>query len=505
MKRKQRGFTIVELLAVIVLLAIITTIAMSGYNAIQKNLKEKAYENLISYIESKAANYATDTGNLLTNVDTLVKEGYIDADDEEGNVYNPITKENLNCHIVNIERDNDNLYGRYSNEEECETTNLTIKNLNLNIEMYETSDNVTKGNKIENNSWTNKNVILKAVLNEDLKNEPIKNITWQSNIARETTNKDEYLVSAEQIINTNYTVIVETEGGVSYQASVVVKIDKQRPVIYEAQIERENDWVKEDKKLNISASDGNGSGISGYYVGNEQDCTKATFIEQESNNYETALDNGTYYICVKDKAGNYTEDVSHYELKIEKVDKTAPECIWTGESTVWTKSDRTITLGCKDEESGCVLQNEITKIYNSNTKTDNWNYEIEDKAGNKTTCNKDVDVYVDKCTSTRASYGSWGSCSRSCGGGHKSRTITYYSTFGSGFTCGSRSESTSCHTSPCESDSGSSSGGSSGGGGGRSCKKDGSSSCWGCCDDPETRATGGKYGPCCDWCNCPYP
>ncbi len=324
MKRKQKGFTIVELLAVIVLLAIITTIAMSGYNAIQKNLKEKAYDNLIRYIESKAASYASDTGNLLTNVDTLVKEGYMDADDEEGNVYNPITRETLNCHIVNIERDNDNLYGRYSNDEECDVSNLTIKNLNLNIEVYETNDNVTKGNKIENNRWTNKNVILKVVLGEDLTEEEIKTITWQSNITRETTNKEEYIVSAEQIINTNYSVIVETKGGVSYQASVGIKIDKQRPVIYEAQIERENEWTNADKKLNISASDGNGSGISGYYVGLEQDCTKVAYIEQEGNSYETTLDNGIYYICVKDKAGNYAEDKSSKEIKIEKIDKEPP-------------------------------------------------------------------------------------------------------------------------------------------------------------------------------------
>ncbi len=329
---KKRGFTLVELLGVIVVLAIIILIAVSGYGKISKNVKEKSHENLVSYIETKASDYANDTGNLLTNVDNLVKLGYIDADDEEGNVKSPIDGSRLNCHIVSIRKEENNLYGEYSEEEECNLDNLVIKNQNLGINIYATSDNVTKGEKIEENTWTNKNVILEAYIGEKINVEDIKKITWQSNIGQETRDisgdffsKNEYLVIAEQIVNTEYFVTIELSDGTMYQAQVKVKIDKQRPVIYETFIESENEYTSQDKKVTVTANDGNGSGIYGYYVGSNSNCNEVKYETNNSSSFETYKDNGIYYVCVKDNAGNVSEDVSTKKFEIKNIDKTPPK------------------------------------------------------------------------------------------------------------------------------------------------------------------------------------
>lgn len=498
-KNEKNGFTLVELLASIVILAIIAALAISSYGKVSINVKQKAFENLKTHIETKAEDYASDTGNLITNVDELVKKGYLEGDDEEGNVKNPIDGAILNCHIVSIVEENSNLYGQYSEEEECDLNNIAINNLNVGIKSYETENGTTKGNEIEAGKWTNKNVILEATIGEKINESDIASITWQSNAIREEREinnnfavQKNYLVEAEQIINTTYEVVLKMKDGTNYQASILVKIDKQRPIIYEIKVEKEEEWTNTEKQMTITASDGNGSGIYGYYIGTNANCASEEYEINDSNSYSTKKDEGTYYVCVKDKAGNLAEDVSTKTKEIKKVDKEAPSCNYTGESTAWTKENRTISLTCADTKSGCVNQNSITKTYTSNTKTEDWNYTIEDNAGNQTVCSKVVDVYVDKCTQTTTSCGNWSSCSSSCGGGYQSRSCSVISTFGSGFTCSSYNDSTSCNTSPCVSSGG------SGSGEGYSCKADGSTACYGICGF-------GYNGPdCCTYGSCPF-
>ncbi len=55
---------------------------------------------------------------------------------------------------------------------------------------------------------------------------------------------------------------------------------------------------------------------------------------------------------------------------------------------------------------------------------------------------------MDCCSSTTTNYGSYGSCSASCGGGTQSRTITVTSNY-DGSVCSTRSESQSCNTQAC--------------------------------------------------------
>lgn len=75
---------------------------------------------------------------------------------------------------------------------------------------------------------------------------------------------------------------------------------------------------------------------------------------------------------------------------IDTDDKTPPTCGETiGESTEWTSGNRTITVKCSDNRSGC---KSVTKTFNSTTKV---GY-IEIKDGNNNTASCPVDVYIDK-------------------------------------------------------------------------------------------------------------
>lgn len=51
---QKKGFTIPELLAVIVILGILSTIAISSYNGLSKSMKQKTLENKLKYYKEAA-------------------------------------------------------------------------------------------------------------------------------------------------------------------------------------------------------------------------------------------------------------------------------------------------------------------------------------------------------------------------------------------------------------------------------------------------------------------
>ena len=91
------------------------------------------------------------------------------------------------------------------------------------------------------------------------------------------------------------------------------------------------------------------------------------------------------------------------------VDNDRLKCNWSGENTTWTNKEVSIVLtGSKNESDGLpkapMKGSNKTKTYNENgreLKTDNLSFDIEDEAGNVTTCSKTVNVYYDKKPPTK--------------------------------------------------------------------------------------------------------
>ncbi len=80
---KKNGFTLVELLAVIVLLGIIATIAITSSINVSKKLKHEMYCQQVEYIANAAKQYGADifdgltTSGVTVKVADLVKKGYL--------------------------------------------------------------------------------------------------------------------------------------------------------------------------------------------------------------------------------------------------------------------------------------------------------------------------------------------------------------------------------------------------------------------------------------------
>ena len=91
------------------------------------------------------------------------------------------------------------------------------------------------------------------------------------------------------------------------------------------------------KNVVIKASDGNGSGVYGYYLGTSSDCIHASYEESSSNVFEKKMNTvGTYYVCVRDQAGNVSEDTSTKVLLLIKLMMFHLLVCMGGESTSWT-------------------------------------------------------------------------------------------------------------------------------------------------------------------------
>jgi len=132
-----------------------------------------------------------------------------------------------------------------------------------------------------------------------------------------------------------------------------------------------------------------------------------------------------------DEAGNCSGEATY----IGKIDRTEPSCgTVSGASTSWTKSNRTVSVGCSDSQSGCEKTTYDT-TYSSTAKT--GSVTIKDKVGNTNSCS--YNVYVDKtapsCGTATNSSKSWTkssrtikqACSDSNSGCEKSSYDTTYS------------------------------------------------------------------------------
>ena len=110
--KNNKGFTLVELMAVIVVLAIIIAIAVPSAITISHKIKIKMYNTKVDMILSSAKIYGQDNpdkvgaddkcsngGKVL--VSTLVSKGYIKKDDtKNGSVLNPVDNSSLNAGII---------------------------------------------------------------------------------------------------------------------------------------------------------------------------------------------------------------------------------------------------------------------------------------------------------------------------------------------------------------------------------------------------------------------
>ena len=416
-KKNSRGFSIPELLAVIVIMGILVTIATASYNGISRSLKQKTYDNKISLIKTKAIEYAmdnkVDVGTI--SVATLLQEGYLDMDanleDEYGNnkLSNPLGGY-LDCYKIDINKYIDDYDVDITNDNSCELAELAVLSSKLDIEIYaDKGDNLKQYGlgKNENTEWTNKDVYLflnpKALNDNKLSTDNMKIswlvngdvITYSGSLASEVTKAKGYAniykISTLLLFNGEVTVKVETIKGVLTK-SVDVKIDKESPKV---NLSADASFSNSKKRIIFNGNDGSGSGFDEYAYALEDDVKKTPIFKYKSDNgsnYVDVYENKTYYAYAKDKAGNVSD--SPTEIKITNIDNKVPVCNIPAGQEGWSRS-YTYTYGCRnDVGSGCATPS-TTETITTDTDKINLNWNIKDNIGNNEACSTNLQAHVD--------------------------------------------------------------------------------------------------------------
>ena len=352
----KKGFTLIELIGVLVIMAVILFIAVPSYFAITNSIKERMYEAKVSELKAKGESYGLESGNYLFSVGTLVEQGYLQADSENGNILDPRDKQKMNCDIIELIPNNDLTFTvNYISSKEC----FTDEQLN---NQYGFINFMVKNDKneviLDPSSWhqSNKDVV-SFVFKEQyasLQDKLVK-INWFGEEEKEYSQDEidkgkEYPVETSLIkqIAIRLSLTFDFDGKeIVYSYTTNVSMDSEKPELVEGSIQYSNaNYTSENRKVSFSLTDHNGSGIKEYAMVKEKNCNDGEFKETKDGIQTEYLTNGTYYICARDKVGNeqgFFEE--EQKIVIEKVDSNS---FWLNVNNpfdnVWTNNDINVDL-----------------------------------------------------------------------------------------------------------------------------------------------------------------
>ena len=438
--KNKKGFTLVELMAVIVILAIIIAIAVPTYGKIKRSIDRKNYENKVSLIQVAAAKFAEDTNITATFVKELIEQGYLQADDEEGHIYGidkDYNKIILDCFVVLSERKDGLCYSDFiekdysdsseGNESVCDYNIPNKLTTNFKIEMYDGNLNNTLEYNDDKKWWTKNNVILRTIFANGENNE----VTWyegygeeeiakctggENNVCVDTSDSKILYVNSSSVLQQNYTAKSTDKDGNLVIARVRVYIDKLAPSFYQNHADKINDkWSSSTIDYKVSAYD-NESGLYGFNdeTLEGQECP-TDFSDYKRSKNISFNSNGKKHVCLIDNVGN-TNDTT---FEVTHIDNAQMGCNFSitnnptqGEKVgekQWYKSDvnlemRPVEIG----ESGVMLgkntenkelyqtpnyilksqesQAVISEIITSNSLVSRYGF-VKNQTGAKGTCN----------------------------------------------------------------------------------------------------------------------
>lgn len=319
----KKGFTLVELLSIIIVISFIATFSFSVVSKKIKQSKEKLYDTLISDIESAGKKYMNypekniDEFHLNTiciSIEQLQDAGHL----EKGEIKNPINKKIMTGFVEVKYDENTNQY-KYNYVDKCTETNIIpisktilnneeIKVINSTDGLYETTDSyVFKGNNP--NNYIRFNGSIWRIISIDKETNMVKIInlngsqqTWQEDgmieyLNNDYTNGSTYLDDVKEMIFTNSKW---NAGKIDSLDSVLVlkSQEKQTTEYHTIGLLSVSEYV--DASLSNDCYSNNNcssylSKNSNYYLYNNTNDNKIWYVNNENKLNTTSPTNDTLY------------------------------------------------------------------------------------------------------------------------------------------------------------------------------------------------------------------
>ena len=145
----KKGFTLIELMAVIAIMVILAVAAITGYNTMATNSRKKAYDSKVQEIEDAAVKYAKETNlqnGTTISVNSLVVQGFLQPDvaTDSGlaQVTNPKNQDNMICNLVTITIQDDIYVAKYSpDKKDCKVAEQELDNSEIIVTEHVLIDN----------------------------------------------------------------------------------------------------------------------------------------------------------------------------------------------------------------------------------------------------------------------------------------------------------------------------------------------------------------------------
>ncbi len=480
----KKGFTLVELLAVIAILGIIVGISVPAYLSISNKVKQSVYETKVENIKAKASVYASDTNNYVFDVKTLIENGNIEADNELGEYMDPVKTRDMRCDVINVVYENGAYEATITPSDTCYQED-ELENIYgmVSLRLYKDKEGTNEITKYDGTDWTSDSpVYVRYSFTEKYQNykENITSVVWSGENEKKCTNDNlsecaYYEVSAETLknIGVNFEInVIHDEINFTTRTSTRVMIDKQSPIVEMATLAQDSEVVSQKgKKVEVDVGDGNGSGVKEYSIVDTPSCDNATYKELNNNRITEYLFNGTYYICIKDKVGNQNTDIESTKFEVKNIDSSMPviDAFNIKSKNNYNGLNTTLTIKAHDDKTTsenlkmCVsntgfLKNCSWEVYK---ETKDWTLtgtldggtrtiylSVLDEAGNVASKTVTYTVYRE-CSKTTKNYtAGWTGCTAKCGGGTQTRAYAYKDNYTSK-TCSTGNDTQKCNTMDC--------------------------------------------------------
>ena len=432
MKKRKKGFTMVELLVTIIILGILTTLAYFGVSTILNRGSNSYYDSQENMLILAGREYFSDYRDKLpkaigetssVTLDTLIKESYIapvkDEDDNDCNrdkttvTVQKITDKDYQYYVTLV-------CDYYETKEDAAKPVITFS-----PNKQSTTKTITVKMEVTDNSEVASYRYVITKDGEEYKDSEYQNYTGPVTI--KLTEKGLY-----EIVGYAYDTSGNRSSKRSGKYSIYEGIDCAK-VTFTSDI-KVRTWTNKNITVTMKLPDNayrwelsrrvNGGEYESVdnYIGAAS--RKLTFNTEGKHQLKLVLYDRDGNSCIATTGEYY-------------IDKTKPSCTSSGGSTSWTSGNRTLTGTCSDSGSGCT--GNAKKVYDDDTnKTNQSPGTVEDKAGNTASCPANQTVRIDKtapkCVSSGGST-AWtngtrtlkGTCSDSGSGCTGNVTKTYSS------------------------------------------------------------------------------